>query len=145
MKVVAQRVSQAKVEADQTVCGEIGKGLLLYVCLEVGDTRQSLEEAAEKVAKMRIFEDEAGKMNLNVAQAGGEILSVSQFTLSWSGTRGNRPSFDRSMAPGEAKHMYDLFNQKLQQAGLRIKTGRFGSDMQVTSVNDGPVTFHLSF
>lgn len=145
MKLVVQRVAQAKVEADQSVCGEIGKGLLLYVCLEVGDTRQSLEEAAEKVVKMRIFEDDRGKMNLNVGQAGGEILSVSQFTLSWSGERGNRPSFDRSMAPAPAKLLYHMFNQMLQEAGLKIEAGRFGSDMRVTSVNDGPVTFHLSF
>lgn len=145
MKLVAQRVLKAQVESQANVCGSIGRGILLYVCLERGDAQSALEQAARKVSKLRIFEDDKGKMNLNIGQIKGKILSVSQFTLSWSGQKGNRPSFEESMPPKEAKPMWELFNQKMREAGLQVETGLFGADMKVASVNDGPVTFHLSF
>lgn len=135
----------ARVEIENQVVGEIQDGLLLYVCLENGDTSAALDEASEKIAKLRVFEDDKGKMNLNVKQAGGKILSISQFTLSWDGRKGNRPSFDQSMHPKEARLMYGIFNQKLADKGLEVETGKFGADMKVLSLNDGPVTFHLSF
>lgn len=145
MKVVAQRVKHAKVEVEKQVTGEIKKGLLLYVCFEQEDSLTQVQEAAQKVSKLRIFEDEKGKMNLNLSQAGGAILSISQFTLSWDGKKGHRPSFDRSMPPTQAKSMYEIFNKNLMELGLKVETGIFGADMQVYSVNDGPVTFHLPF
>ena len=145
MKIVVQRVARASVVVENAVVGEIDTGLLLYVCLEAGDEIAKLDEAAEKIQKLRIFEDEKGKMNNNVVQANGKILSISQFTLSWDGRKGHRPSFDRSMPPQEARLMYNLFNQKLRDLGLVVETGRFGADMKVDSVNDGPVTFHLNF
>lgn len=145
MKILVQRTGMAKVIVDGKSVGEINKGLLLYVCLEKEDTKEIILEAAEKVAKLRIFEDEAGKMNHNISQSGGKILSVSQFTLSWDGRKGHRPSFDQSMPPQEARLMYALFNQRLKEFEIDVETGRFGADMQVTSLNDGPVTFHLSF
>lgn len=145
MKIVVQRVARASVVVENAIVGEIDAGLLLYVCLEAGDENAKLDEAAEKIQKLRIFEDEKGKMNNNVDQANGKILSISQFTLSWDGRKGHRPSFDRSMPPQEARLMYNLFNQKLRDLGLVVETGRFGADMKVDSINDGPVTFHLNF
>jgi len=145
MKIVIQRSANSSVEVDGKIKASISKGLLLLVCLEKGDTEETLAEASEKISKLRIFEDDKGKMNLNLLDAGGEVLSISQFTLSWDGKKGHRPSFDASMEPRQARLMYEIFNKKLRELGLKVETGVFGADMKVSSVNDGPVTFYLSF
>lgn len=145
MKVIVQRVSRAKVTVDDRVTGEIGKGLLLYVCFEAGDTMDKLEAAVDKISKLRIFTDTEGKMNLSLSQVQGEILSVSQFTLSWDGKKGHRPSFDKSMPPNDAKIFYRTFNDKLSERGHKVSLGQFGAEMLVDSENDGPVTFILEY
>lgn len=145
MKVVIQRVKEASVEVDQQVVGEIKKGLLLFTCFEHEDTEKTIDAAVDKISKLRIFEDQNEKMNLSALDLNLEILSISQFTLSWDGSRGYRPSFDASMKPAEARLFYSIFNRKLKEAGLKVSEGRFGATMQVKSLNDGPVTFHLSF
>lgn len=145
MKIVIQRVLSANVTVDEKEIGNIGKGLLLYVCFEAEDTMEQLELAVKKILNLRIFEDDKAKMNKNICQIKGEILSISQFTLSWDGRKGHRPSFDRSMPPNNAKIFYRKFNDLLEKAELKISKGRFAADMKVSSINDGPVTFHLSF
>ncbi len=145
MKVVVQRVDAAKVSVDGEVSGEIKRGLLLFVCFEQNDHRELLPRATERIAKLRCFNDSEGKMNLNVQQAEGEILSVSQFTLSWDGTGGHRPSFEKSLHPGEARLMWAEFNKLLRGQNLIVKEGRFGCEMKVDIQNDGPVTFVLTF
>lgn len=145
MKVVVQRVQQAQVTVDGEIVGSISSGLLLLVCFEQGDDDASINKAIEKILKLRIFDDESGKMNLDVTQVKGEILSVSQFTLSWDGTGGHRPSFEKSMLPQEARLKYALFNRDLRNKGITVREGRFGAFMKVSLVNDGPVTFVLDF
>lgn len=145
MKIVVQRVQQSEVSVDQEVVGSIKVGLLLLVCFEQGDTDEHLQKAVDKILKLRIFDDENGKMNLDVVQVKGEILSVSQFTLSWDGSGGHRPSFEKSMAPQEARLKYALFNRELRNRGLNVQEGKFGTFMKVSLVNDGPVTFVLQF
>ena len=145
MKIVIQRVLNASVEVDQKVTGKIGKGFLLYVCFEAGDTMEKVDTAVEKICKFRIFNDEEGKMNYNLTQVKGAVLSVSQFTLSWDGKKGHRPSFDKSMSPNEAKIFYRKFNDKLSERGLEVQMGVFGAEMLVRSENDGPVTFVLEY
>jgi D-tyrosyl-tRNA(Tyr) deacylase len=145
VKIVVQRVREATVTVDQEVVGAIGTGLLLLVCFEQGDSDEALAKAVDKVSRLRIFDDAAGKMNLDVSAVGGEVLSVSQFTLSWDGSGGHRPSFERSMLPPEARLKYALFNRELRARGLAVKEGIFGASMKVSLVNDGPVTFLLEF
>lgn len=145
MKIVVQRVQEASVCVDNEIIGAIGNGLLLLVCFEQGDTEESLHKAIEKITRLRIFDDAEGKMNLDLQAVQGEILSVSQFTLSWDGSGGHRPSFERSMPPQEARLKYALFNRELRSRGLTVKEGKFGAFMKVSLVNDGPVTFNLSF
>lgn len=145
MKLVVQRVQDSKVSVDDEVVGEIRTGLLLLVCFEQGDSDETLQKAVDKIVKLRIFDDENGKMNLDVTQVKGEILSVSQFTLSWDGSGGHRPSFEKSMAPQEARLKYALFNRELRARGLNVQEGKFGAFMKVSLVNDGPVTFILQF
>jgi D-tyrosyl-tRNA(Tyr) deacylase len=145
MKIVVQRVQQASVSVDNEVIATIGNGLLLLVCFEVGDDEAALNKSIDKITKLRIFDDSDGKMNLDIGSFCGEILSVSQFTLSWDGTGGHRPSFERSMLPQEARLKYALFNRELRNRGLVVKEGKFGAFMKVALVNDGPVTFILEF
>jgi D-tyrosyl-tRNA(Tyr) deacylase len=145
MKILVQRVLKASVEVEKNCVGLIDNGLLLYVCFEKDDQEQMIEKAKQKITALRIFEDENKKMNKNIFEAKGSILSISQFTLSWDGLKGNRPSFDKSLEPALAKLMYEKFNQCLKDAGMNVQTGVFGSDMKVTSTNDGPVTFMLHF
>lgn len=146
MKVVVQRVSQASVTVEETLVSSISNGLMLLVCLEKNDTQETLLRAAKKIAALRIFSDEQGKMNKNITDITGSILAVSQFTLSWNGQKGNRPSFDASMLPDEAQNFFNDFCQLLEKESTRpVKKGSFGADMKVSLVNDGPVTFHLSF
>lgn len=145
MKLVIQRVKEASVKVDDEVISSISAGLLVFVCFEQGDTDAALTKAVEKVSKLRIFEDAEGKMNQDLNAIGGEVLSVSQFTLSWDGSGGHRPSFERSMNPNEARLKYALFNRELRGKGLAVKEGKFGAHMIVSIVNDGPVTFVLNF
>lgn len=145
MKVVVQRVHEASVTVDSEIVGEIKAGMLLFVCFEQGDNDESLHKAVDKISKLRIFDDPNGKMNLDIKAVNGEILSVSQFTLSWDGSGGHRPSFEKSMPPQEARLKYALFNRELRNSGLTVKEGKFGAYMKVALVNDGPVTFTLQF
>lgn len=145
MKIVVQRVQEASVEVENEVIGAIGNGLLLLVCFEQGDDDSSLMKSIDKITKLRIFDDADGKMNLDIGAVKGEILSVSQFTLSWDGTGGHRPSFEKSMLPQEARLKYALFNRELRNRGFTVKEGKFGAFMKVALVNDGPVTFILEF
>jgi D-aminoacyl-tRNA deacylase len=145
VKILAQRVREASVTVDEETVGKIGCGLLLLICFEQGDDDVIIQKAIDKVTKLRIFDDQDGKMNLDVQAVKGEILSVSQFTLSWDGTGGHRPSFERSMPPQEARLKYALFNRELRNRGLAVQEGKFGAYMKVSLVNDGPVTFMLNF
>lgn len=145
MKIVVQRVQEASVSVENEVIGSISSGLLLLVCFEQGDDDDSLNKAIDKITKLRIFDDAEGKMNLDIGAVKGEILSVSQFTLSWDGSGGHRPSFEKSMAPQEARLKYALFNRELRNRGFTVKEGKFGAFMKVSLINDGPVTFLLQF
>lgn len=141
MRVVVQRVQKAAVTIDNKVVGEIDNGLLLFVGIENEDTSEDIEWLSNKIARLRIFGDENGAMNLSVADISGGILSISQFTLFASTKKGNRPSFKRSGEPQFAKEMYLEFNKKLSNVlGQEIQTGVFAADMQVELLNDGPVT-----
>lgn len=145
MKVVIQRVSQAQVIVEKEIVGKIGKGLLLLVCFEKGDEKVDLEKVAAKLINLRVFEDpDTGKMNQDIHQIGGSILSISQFTLSWDGKKGNRPSFDNSMEPKLAEEKYHQLNVLLSKE-VEVQKGSFGKHMDVSLTNDGPVTFTLNF
>ena len=143
MKGVIQRVSRAKVEVDGETVGRIGKGMLVLLGVEKGDGERDADWLAEKIASLRIFEDEAGKMNLSLRETDGAILAVSQFTLAGNCAKGRRPSFDTAAPPAEASRLYDYFVGKLRETGLPVETGIFQAMMQVELVNDGPVTFIL--
>lgn len=143
MRIVLQRVTSAKVTVDEDVVGKINQGFLLLVGVKKGDTKAEADYLAKKVANMRLFEDEAGKMNLALAAVEGEILSISQFTLLANTKKGNRPSFVEAEDPTDANRLYEYFNEQLRAYGLKVETGLFGADMAVESVNDGPVTIIL--
>lgn len=144
MRVVIQRCAQAEVRIDGERVGTIGKGFMLLVGVTEGDTQSDADILAKKTAQMRVFEDAEGKMNLSLNDVGGSILSISQFTLYADCRKGNRPSFIRAARPETAEPLYDYFNRVLrEQYGLYVETGRFGADMQVDFVNDGPVTILL--
>lgn len=145
MKICVQRVLEAKVICEDDLISSIKKGYVLFVCLENGDNVKTLQEAAEKIRKLRIFENEDHRMNLDITQVNGEILSISQFTLSWDGSGGHRPSFDKSLDPATARLYYLQFNKFLREHGINVCEGRFGADMKVHLLNDGPVTFFLEF
>ena len=141
MRIVVQRVREARVEIAGETVGRIGQGLLLLVGIAEGDTMAEVELLAKKVAQLRIFSDEAGKMNRSVQDIEGGVLSVSQFTLCGDCRKGNRPSFVNAARPETAEPLYNALNQLLRaQYGLPLETGRFGADMQVSLLNDGPVT-----
>lgn len=140
MRVLLQRVKQASVEIDGNVNGEIGQGLLLLVGFTENDGDKEIEYLARKVLNARIFSDADDKMNLNLQQVSGSILSISQSTLYAQTRKGNRPSFTRAQNPDIASKNYDKFNEKLRGSGVQVETGIFGADMQVSLVNDGPVT-----
>ncbi len=140
MKALLQRVSSAKVMVDDRVAGEIGKGLLVFLCAVKGDSDKDLDHIVKKVSKVRIFGDAAGKMNVSVSDIAGEILVVSQFTLAASTRKGNRPSFDEAEEPGRAKETYEFFIRRLKDLGLPVRSGVFGASMAVSLTNDGPVT-----
>ena len=143
MKVVLQKVTSASVTIEEKVVSEIKQGFMLLVGVKTGDTEADADYLANKISKMRIFEDEEGKMNLGIQDVGGDILSVSQFTLLANTRKGNRPSFIEAARPDEATALYDYFNEKLRAEGLKVLEGEFGADMQVALVNDGPTTIIL--
>jgi D-tyrosyl-tRNA(Tyr) deacylase len=143
MRAVVQRVSRAKVTANDEVTGEIGPGLLVLLGVGQGDTRTEADYLAEKIISLRIFEDAGGKMNLSVVDAGGDVLVVSQFTLYGDVRRGKRPSFDAAAPPQQARELYEYFVERIRAAGLRCESGRFQEMMQVELVNEGPVTILL--
>lgn len=144
MRLVIQRVSEASVTVNEKTVGEIGPGLLLFLGIEDEDTNEDIEWLCQKVAKMRIFNDEEGKMNLSVKDVGGELLVVSQFTLHASVKKGNRPSFIRAARPEFAIPMYEKFIKLLEiTAGRDVQTGEFGAEMKVRLLNDGPVTITI--
>jgi D-tyrosyl-tRNA(Tyr) deacylase len=138
-----QRVSEARVVVDGAVTGEIGAGLLVLVCAERGDTDALADRLLAKILKLRIFSDEAGKMNRSVQDTGGGLLIVSQFTLAADTTGGNRPSFTQAAAPDEGRRLYDYFVTRARAVHPDVQTGRFAADMKVHLVNDGPVTMPL--
>lgn len=143
MKAVVQRVNEARVIVDGETVGAIERGLVAFVGARSGDTEEDLELIARKIAELRVFEDDRGKMAKNVAHASGALLIVSQFTLLGDVSRGNRPSFTDAMPPAEAAPFLERLVERLRTRGLRVETGRFGADMRVLVDNDGPVTILL--
>ena len=143
MRAVVQRVSRAKVTVDGWTTGEIGIGLLVLLGIGREDGEADVNYLADKIAGLRIFEDQDGKMNRSVADVGGSVLAVSQFTLYGDVRRGKRPSFDAAAPPEHARRLYGKFVESIQAAGLRCETGRFQAMMQVELVNEGPVTILL--
>lgn len=143
MRALIQRVTHARVEVAGEIIGQTGPGLLILICAMQGDTPAQAEAMAAKIAKLRIFEDDAGKMNRALLDTGGGALVVSQFTLAADTSRGNRPGFSTAAPPSEGEHLYHHFARALAELGPAVETGRFGADMAVTLTNDGPVTIWL--
>jgi D-tyrosyl-tRNA(Tyr) deacylase len=144
VRIVLQRVKRASVTVEGKTVSEIGSGLLLLVGVAQGDGEEEAAWLARKVARLRVFGDADGKMNLSVADTGDEVLAVSQFTLLADTRKGNRPSFIRAALPEQAEPLFDYFREKLREEGISsVKTGRFGATMDVALVNDGPVTIVL--
>ena len=142
MRALIQRVSEASVRVDGAVTGQIGPGLLILICAMAGDTDETPQTLATKIAKLRIFKDDAGKMNLSIRDTGGAALIVSQFTLA-ADLRGNRPGFSTAAKPDEAKRLYDHFTTLIASEGITTANGIFGADMAVSLINDGPVTIWM--
>ncbi|WP_417242937.1 D-aminoacyl-tRNA deacylase [Celeribacter sp.] len=142
MRAIVQRVSTASVRVDGDVVGQCGTGLLVLVCAMRGDTTAQADKLAAKISKLRIFQDDAGKMNLSLRDIGGSALVVSQFTLA-ADTKGNRPGFSTAAPPDEGKALYEHFTDALRAAGVPSETGVFGADMKVSLTNDGPITIWL--
>lgn len=140
MKVVLQRVRHASVTVEQRVIGQIQQGFLLLVGVTHEDDLEDVAYLVRKIVNMRVFEDQVGKMNLSIQDIGGEILSVSQFTLYADTKKGNRPSFTKAASPATAEELYEVFNQQLRASGVELQTGQFGAEMKVELLNDGPVT-----
>ncbi|WP_298933426.1 D-aminoacyl-tRNA deacylase [uncultured Ruegeria sp.] len=143
MRALLQRISHAKVSVEEVVVGQSGPGLLIFVCAMQGDDEQQAAKLAAKVSKLRIFKDDAGKMNRSIADSGGSALVVSQFTLAANTASGNRPGFSEAAAPETGKHLYDVFAQYLVSHGIAVEKGQFGADMAVELLNDGPVTIWM--
>lgn len=145
MRALVQRVSQAAVRVDGEVIGEIGPGLLILVCAMQGDGEGNADTLAAKISKLRIFKDDEGRMNRSVLDTGGAVLVVSQFTLAADTSRGNRPGFSTAAAPDEGERLYEYFADQMRGHGIEVAQGRFGADMKVSLVNDGPVTIWMEF
>ena len=142
MKALLQRVTRASVTVDGQIVGQIGPGLLILICAMPNDTEAEADKLSAKIAKLRIFKDEAGKMNLSLRDMGGQALIVSQFTLA-ADLRGNRPSFSYAAPPDLAKQLYENFSAKVAALGINVQNGIFGADMDVALNNDGPVTIWM--
>lgn len=143
MRALLQRVTEASVEVDGERVGAIRAGLLALVAAGVGDSEQDARRLAAKIARLRIFDDDAGRMNRSVADVSGGVLCVSQFTLYADTRRGNRPGFTVAAPPDEGRRLVDVVSAELRALGLHVETGRFGAHMRVSLVNDGPVTVYL--
>lgn len=143
MRALIQRVRHAKVEVEGRITGEIGPGLLILICAMQGDGETEAEKLAARVAKLRIFRDEADKMNRSVSDIGGACLVVSQFTLAADTSRGNRPGFSTAAPPEIGNRLYEHFSAALRGLGLPVENGEFGADMAVSLLNDGPVTIWI--
>ncbi|AAV96230.1 D-tyrosyl-tRNA(Tyr) deacylase [Ruegeria pomeroyi] len=143
MRALIQRVSHASVTVDGVVVGQTGPGLLVLVCAMAGDGEAQADQLAAKIARLRIFKDEAGKMNRSVLDIGGAALVVSQFTLAADTRSGNRPGFSSAAPPAEGERIYEYFAAQLAAQGVPVETGRFGADMKVELLNDGPVTIWM--
>jgi D-aminoacyl-tRNA deacylase len=142
VRAVVQRVTEASVRVDGGLVGRTGKGFLILVCAMTGDTEAQAEKLAAKIAKLRVFKDDQGKMNLSIKDFGGSALVVSQFTLA-ADLRGNRPGFSSAAPPTEGERLYLTFARVLESDGIPVATGQFGADMAVSLVNDGPVTIWM--
>jgi D-tyrosyl-tRNA(Tyr) deacylase len=142
LRAVVQRVTTAQVHVDGLLIGAVDKGLLILVCAMAGDSEVQAEKLAAKIAKLRIFKDDQGKMNLSVRDIGGSALVVSQFTLA-ADLRGNRPGFSTAAPPAEGERLYLHFSQCLENEGIPVANGQFGADMAVSLINDGPVTIWM--
>ena len=140
MKIVVQRVKETTLKVENQLISQIPYGLVLYVGIGVGDTKEKAEYLAKKIANLRIFEDENGKMNLSVKDVNGQILSISQFTLYADVSHGNRPGFTNAEKPTLAEKLYDYFCEELKKYDIIVKKGVFGADMKISQLNDGPVT-----
>ena len=143
MRALVQRVTDAAVQVDGQVIGEIGKGVLILVCAMAGDDADKSKTLAAKISKLRIFTDDAGKMNKSLMDVGGAALVVSQFTLAADTSRGNRPGFSAAAKPDVGRALYEQFVADLSELGIETATGSFGADMAVSLTNDGPVTIWL--
>ncbi|MBM7071142.1 D-tyrosyl-tRNA(Tyr) deacylase [Shewanella sp. 202IG2-18] len=143
MKAIIQRVKQAQVDVNNKTIGQINQGILILLGVEQQDTQQDAEQLAQRIINYRIFNDDNGKMNLNLEQIQGKLLVISQFTLAADTSRGRRPSFSSAATPQQANTLYQHFVKYCQQQNITTATGEFGADMQVSLINDGPVTFAL--
>ncbi|CAH0287802.1 MULTISPECIES: D-aminoacyl-tRNA deacylase [unclassified Chryseobacterium] len=140
MKIVIQRVSEARVKVDEKTVGEIGKGLMLLVGIDENDEKKDADWLVQKILHLRIFGDEEDKLNLSVKDISGELLCISQFTLIADYKKGNRPSFIKAAKPDKAIPLFDYFKEEIAKSGLKMESGIFGADMKVSLINDGPVT-----
>jgi D-tyrosyl-tRNA(Tyr) deacylase len=143
MRALLQRVTEAEVKVEGQKIGSTGAGLLILICAMVGDTQAEADQLINKITKLRIFKDDAGKMNKSIIDISGSTLVVSQFTLAADTKRGNRPGFSSAAFPDEGRALYEYFADGLAQAGVPVETGKFGADMKVSLINDGPVTIWL--
>lgn len=143
MKILIQKVKNAAVDVDNIPYNSINEGFLLFVGIEDGDSEKDLLKASDKISKLRIFEDAAGKMNRSIQDVGGEILSISQFTLAADCRKGNRPSFTDAMSADSANEYFEKFNELLRKHKIEVKTGKFQTHMNVKLDNDGPVTIFM--
>jgi D-tyrosyl-tRNA(Tyr) deacylase len=143
MRALIQRVTEATVAVQGDIIGRTGPGLLILICAMQGDTQVQADRMAAKISKLRIFQDEAGKMNRSVLDVAGSALVISQFTLAADTSRGNRPGFSAAAAPADGEALYHYFADQMTRLGVPVQTGRFGADMAVSLTNDGPVTLWL--
>jgi len=143
MKVVIQRVKEAKVSVNGQLINRIGKGMLVFLCVQKDDDQQDADYLVDKLINLRIFEDNEKKMNLSIQEIKGEFLVISQFTLAGDCNKGRRPSFDKAAEPKKAEELYNYFAQGLAKSSLTVKTGKFRAMMDISLINDGPVTFIL--